>query len=173
MGVLLFFCTISVLLGLALVAIYGFFIVILWNIAAYIPVYIAIASMFATLGILETVTGIWSAVCCCRSCCALTRSEPEQQFLNPATDAESVSTGEFMTQRTVSVAMVIPVQGDDSCDATQEWSGLLPAIPVPTFGATGNHPQPVGAPMSVPLQAAGVVEVVVQASESVAQGGRR
>lgn len=97
----------------------------------------------------------------------------EQQFLNPATDAESVSTGEFMTQRTVSVAMVIPVQGDDSCDATQEWSGLLLAIPVPTFGATGNHPQPVGAPMSVPLQAAGVVEVVVQASESVAQGGRR
>ena len=74
-GVLLFFCIISVLLGLALVVIYGFFIVILWNIAHYIPVHIAIALMFATLGITEIVTGIWSAVCCCRSCCAVAPSD--------------------------------------------------------------------------------------------------
>lgn len=93
----------------------------------------------------------------------------EQQFLNPATDAESTSTGEFMTQGASSVPELIPVQGSESCNATQEWGGLLPVIPVPTFGATGNHPQPVGAPMSVPLQAAGVSGVVVQASKS--QGG--
>ena len=78
-----------------------------------------------------------------------------------------------MPQGAANVAMVIPIQGDDGCDAAQEWSGLLPRIPVPTFGATGNHPWPVGAPMSVPPQAASVGEVVVQASESVAQGGRR
>ena len=97
----------------------------------------------------------------------------EQQFLNPAIDAESASTGEFMTQDVGSVAMVIPVQGDDSCNGSQEWDGLLPVIPVPSFGATGNHPQPAGAFLSVPLEAVGVGEVVVQASESVAQGGRR
>lgn len=38
--------------------------------------HIAIASIFVTLGISEIVTGIWSAVCCCRSCCAVTPSEP-------------------------------------------------------------------------------------------------
>ena len=91
----------------------------------------------------------------------------EQQLLNPATDAESASTGKFMTQGAANVAMIIPVQGDDSCDATQEWSGLLPRIPVPTFGAIENHLRPVGAPISVPLQAAGVDEILVQASESV------
>ena len=96
----------------------------------------------------------------------------QERQLNPATDAESISTREFMTQQAVGVAMVIPVRGDDSYDAPQEWSGLLPVIPVPTFGATENQPQPVGAPMSVPLQAAGVFEVALQASESVAQGGR-
>jgi len=96
----------------------------------------------------------------------------ERQFLIPTTDAESISTGEFMTQRAVRVATLNPVQGDDGCDATQEWSGLLPVMPVPTFGATGNQPQPVGAPMSVSLQGAGGFEVAVQASESVAQGGR-
>ena len=77
-----------------------------------------------------------------------------------------------MTQGAANVTMVIPVHGDDGCDATQEWSGILPRIPAPTFGAMGNHPWLVGTPMSVPLQAAGVVEVVFQASESVAQGGR-
>ena len=78
-----------------------------------------------------------------------------------------------MTQGAANVAMVIPVQGDDSCDATQEWRGILPRIPAPTFGATGDHPWPVGTPMSAPLQEAGVGEVVGQASESVVQGGRR
>lgn len=75
-GVFLFFCVISVLLGLALIVIYGFFIVILWNVVIHIPMHIAIASVFVTLGISEIVTGIWSAVCCCRSCCAVTPSEP-------------------------------------------------------------------------------------------------
>lgn len=78
-----------------------------------------------------------------------------------------------MTQGAANVAMIIPVQGNNSCDATQEWSGLLSRIPVPTFGATENHLQPVGAPMSVPLQAAGVDEILFQAFESVAQGDRR
>ena len=75
-GVLLFFCIISALLGLALVATYGFFIVILWNFAASFPEYMAIASVVATLGIVETVTEIWSAICCCRSCCFVTPPEP-------------------------------------------------------------------------------------------------
>lgn len=94
----------------------------------------------------------------------------EEQYLNPTTDAESTSTGEFRRQGIVTVATIIPVQGDNSCD---EWGGLLPEIQEPTYGATENHPRPVGAPLSVPLQAVGVGEVVVQASESGARGGWR
>lgn len=72
----------------------------------------------------------------------------EQQFLNPTTDAESTSTGEFMRQGAGNVAMIIPAHGDNSFD---EWGGLLPEIQEPTYGATENHPRPVGAPLSVPL----------------------
>lgn len=69
------FCIISTLLGLGLIVIYGYLIGVLWDLAVYIPVQIAIASILLTLGISEVVTGIWSAVCCCRSCCTVTPSE--------------------------------------------------------------------------------------------------
>lgn len=68
-------CIESALLGLGLIVAYGFFIVVLWDVAAHIPVQIAIASILLTLGISEVVTGIWSAVCCCRSCCIVNPSE--------------------------------------------------------------------------------------------------
>ena len=82
-SVFLGFSIISVLFGLGLIVIYGFFIVFLWDIAALIPVQITIASILLTLGISEVVTGIWSAVCCCRSCCAATPSELVSLFCKP------------------------------------------------------------------------------------------
>ncbi|XP_078356699.1 uncharacterized protein LOC144641549 isoform X1 [Oculina patagonica] len=167
-GVFLCLCIESALLGLGLIVTYGFFIRFLWDVATHIPVQIAIASILLTLGISVVVIGIWSAVCCCRTCCTVNPSELEQPFVNPADEPESTSSGDVMTQGSGGVPVVYPVQVSDRTNATQVQGGLLPVILVPTVKAVMDRPHLGGAPMTVPLQVGGG-EAVVQDSTSGAQ----